>query len=139
FLLATQKLEPEAGLDHSTLDRWQNYLKRTDLEHPYLKGWFEAAKSGDAATMRKAAAEFQTALLAINAEKKTIDEKNKITLGLNPNRGDLSSASLLSLVRDKYILWRDLFEGKGVLQHSGQIQEYLQGEWFEHLKTLRAE
>jgi hypothetical protein len=139
FLLATQKLEPGEGLDHRTLENWQKYLKRTDLEHPYLKPWFEAANGGEAAAMRKAAAEFQATLNSINAEKKIIDEKNKITLGLNPNRGDLSSASLLSLARDKYILWRDLFEGKGVLRHSGQIEEYLQGEWRDHLKTLRAE
>jgi hypothetical protein len=139
FLLATQKLEPEEGLDKRTLERWQPYLKRTDLEHPYLKPWFEALKSGDQAAMRKVAAEFQTTLLAINDEKKTIDEKNKITLGLNPNRGDLSSASLLSMERDKYILWRDLFEGKGVLQRSAQIEEYLQGEWRDHLKTLKTE
>src|SRR5581483_11380794 len=118
FLLATAKLEPEEGLDHPTLERWRNYLKRTDLEHPYLKPWLDAEKSGDAAAMRKAATAFQEELLAINAEKKKIDEKNKITLGLDPNRSDLANANLLSLARDKYILWRDFFENnKSVLQH----------------------
>jgi hypothetical protein len=89
--------------------------------------------------MRKAAAEFQATLLAIHAEKKLIDEKNKITLGLNPNRSDLSGASLVSLSRDKYILWRDFFEAKGVLQRLPQIGDYLQGEWLDRLNALRAE
>src|SRR5207253_739446 len=90
FLLAAQKLEPAAGLDQKTLEHWQRYLQRTDLEHPYLKGWFEAATWADEPAIRKAAADFQATLVSIDAEKKLIDEKNKITLGLNPNRRDLS-------------------------------------------------
>jgi hypothetical protein len=38
------------------------------------------------------------------------------------------------------MLWRDLFEAKGVLRHGAdEIEEYLSGEWREHLKTLRAD
>ena len=40
--------DPTDGLDKKTLERWQRYLKRTDLEHPYLKDWFDAAAHGDA-------------------------------------------------------------------------------------------
>jgi hypothetical protein len=138
FLLAARQSEVPGGLDHRTLDRWKKYLKDPKKEHPYLKPWFEAGDNEQA--LHKAAAEFQEKVLAINAEKKLIDEKNKITLGLDPSRSDLSNASLLSLERDKYMLWRDLFEAKGVLHHgTDEIEEYLSGEWREHLKTLRAE
>ena len=140
FLLASRKLDSGEGLDYRTAGRWEKYLKDPAKEHPYLKAWFDAAARQDEAAMRKAAAEFQETVLAINEEKKLIDEKNKITLGLNPNRRDLSQANLLSLARDKYVLWRDLFEGRGVLHRSPEeIEDYLQGEWREHLQTLRAE
>ncbi len=140
FMLAAQKLDSGEGLDYRTLGRWQRYLKDTAKEHPYLKPWFEAAAKSDEAGLRKSAADFQALVLATHEEKKVIDEKNKITLGLNPNRRDLSQANLLSLARDKYILWRDLFEGRGVLyRNTEEIEDYLQGEWREHLKTLRAE
>jgi mono/diheme cytochrome c family protein len=140
FMLAAQKLDSGDGLDYRTLGRWQKYLKERTKEHPYLKGWFDAVAQADEAAVRKAAAEFQANVLAVNEEKKVIDEKNKITLGLNPNRSDLANANLQSLARDKYVLWRDLFEGRGVLRRSPEeIEDYLEGEWREHLKSLRAE
>ena len=138
FLLAARGIEPAEGLDHPTLRRWARYLAKKDKEHPYLKAW-DGLVAGNATPeeFRKAANEFQDLVLAVNAEKKLVDEKNHITLGLNPSREDLSRASLVSLARDKYVLWRDLFEDKGIL-HYGQdeIECYLSGEWKQYLASL---
>ncbi len=141
FLLASRGLEPAEGLDHPTLRRWTKYLAKKEREHPYLKHWDElTARNARPDEFRKAAQEFQEQVLAIDAEKKLIDEKNHITLGLNPSREDLSRASLLSLPRDKYVLWRDLFDERGVL-HYGQdeIECYLSGEWKDYLDSLEHE
>jgi hypothetical protein len=142
FLMAARKLAPAEGLDPRILSRWEKYLAKGDREHPYLKRWDELAARGAAPDeFEKAAQEFQDALLAINTEKKVVDDKNHITLGLNPSREDLSGASLISLERDKYILWRDVFEEpKGVLYFDEkQIGPYLQGEWKDHLDHMQAE
>ena len=44
-----------------------------------------------------------------STRRRLVDKKNEITLGLNPERQDLAGATLVSLDRDKYVLWRDLF------------------------------
>jgi hypothetical protein len=79
-------------------------------------------------------------LLAVNAEKRLIDDKNHITLGLNPNRNDLSQANLVSLERDKFVLWEDFFSARGVLHYGdGKIDRFLAGPWKEHLDALHSE
>ena len=131
FLPAAAKLEPAAGLDPEVLKRWQAYLGRKTREHPFLKLW-------DAAPSKAQAESFQAALLAVNEEEKAVAERNKIKLGLDPSRGDLSQASLESLARDKYVLWREVIEG--VLRfREKDLERYLAGEWKERLATLRAE
>ncbi|MGH9658048.1 MAG: PSD1 and planctomycete cytochrome C domain-containing protein [Bryobacteraceae bacterium] len=116
---------PKDGLDPETLDRWIAYLKKTDREHPYLP----ARDPG----------EFERFVLSVHADKKAVDDKNHITLGGSKERRDLSSANLVSLERDKYFLWRDLFGDKGVLYYGdGKIDRFLQGEWKTHLDALRA-
>jgi mono/diheme cytochrome c family protein len=138
FLLASRDLAPADGLDPETLSRWKKYLAKKEREHPYLKAWDGLAEDATKDECEQAAQQFQDLLLAVNAEKKEIDDKNRITLGLNPSREDLSSASLLSLARDKYILWRDMFAEKGVLYFGkDHIGDYLQGEWKAHLDTMR--
>jgi hypothetical protein len=138
FLLASRGLESADGLDGATLRRWTRYLAKKDREHPFLKQWDELAGAlPSPEELRSAAQEFQDVVLAVNAEKKLIDEKNQITLGLNPSREDLSRASLISLARDKYVLWRDLFEAKGVLHHGhDEIDCYLGGEWKDYLESM---
>jgi len=98
-------------LNHSTrreIGRW--ILQVKSKEHPYLKSWdaLVAAKAPDDQS-QKAAQEFRELLVAVNVEKKSIDEKNLIRLGGSQDREVLSAANLLSLSRDKYILWRDFF------------------------------
>jgi cytochrome c553 len=127
----------DPALDTETEQKWKKYLSSPQKEHPYLKAWF-AAKTPE--EKYKAAHEFQTLLLAVNAEKKVVDDKNHITLGLNPNRNDLSQANLVSLERDKFVLWEDIFGDKGVLHYGdGKLDRFLAGQWKEHLERMHAE
>jgi mono/diheme cytochrome c family protein len=137
YLMASAGLEPKEKLDADTLAKWTKYLKAPKKEHPFLKAWYDAPADGK----KKAALDFENLLLAVNAEKKLIDDKNHITLGLNPNRGDLSGANLVSLERDRYVLWEDVFNsGRGVLHYSGdKLDRFLSGEWKSHLDALRTE
>ena len=54
-------------------------------------------------------------------------------------RSNLSNANLLSLERDKYFLWRDLFlEKQGILMYGENgIARFLQGEFRSYLATMR--
>jgi len=130
---------PADGLDRETLGRWKRYLKKQDQEHPFLKAWFALPPEAPASRVEQGAAEFEERVLALIAEKNRIDEHNKITLGIDPDRGALARASLQSLERDKYILWRDLFEEKRGIYHYGdqEIDCFLSGHWKEHLNALR--
>ena len=120
------------NLDSETLERTKKYLEKTEKDHPYLKDWY-AAKS------RKAAEDFQTFAIALNVEKRKIDDENHITLGLNPNRNDLSQASLKSLERDKFVAWRELFGDKGIFYYGDkQIDRFLGAAWKTRLDEMRA-
>ncbi len=137
YMLAAEGLGPKDKLDAPTIEKWHNYLKDPKKEHPYLKAWYDAPAGGK----KKAADDFQHLLLEVNAEKKVVDDRNHITLGLNPNRNDLSGANLVSLERDKYVLWEDVFgSGRGVLHYgAGKIDRFLSGEWKAHLDALQAD
>src|SRR4029077_6382426 len=78
------------------------------------------------------------------------DEKNIILLGGSKDREVLSQANLVSMERDKYILWRDFFSDhkielpakldSGILRYTGKkIDRFLLGEWKSHLETMEAE
>lgn len=130
----------ERNLDAETLGKWSKYISKSSREHPFLKSW-DAARSQHAAEVdfKKIADDFQHSLLSINAEKKKVDDENHIRLGLNPSRKDLSSADLVSLARDKYVLWEEVFGKKGVLYYDDpKIDRFLSGVWREHLHELRA-
>jgi mono/diheme cytochrome c family protein len=137
YMLAASGVAPVASLDKETVDRWKSYLAKQPKDHPFLKAW-DAAKTAE--EKKKAAAQFQVLVLAVDAEKKQIDDKNHITLGLNPNRNDLSQANLVSLERDKFVLWENLFAGSGPLHYgNGQIDRFLSGQWKTHLDRMNAE
>ncbi|MBK9166746.1 MAG: PSD1 domain-containing protein [Bryobacterales bacterium] len=114
-------------LDEATAERWSKYLANTSREHSYLP----AADP----------AEFQRFVQAVFAEKKQIDDENFIRLGGSSERRTLSQADLLSLERDKYILWRDLFApGRGLFYYGEkEIGRFLHGEWKRYFDSLRAE
>ena len=132
YMLADGKVENPA-LDKETLTRLTKYLTAGNHKHPYLKAW-EKDKSPQAAH------EFQTLLLDVNKEKKHIDDENHIRLGLNPSRENLSDANLVSMPRDKYVLWEDFFGDKGVFHYGdGAIDRFLTGVWKNHLDALHAQ
>lgn len=134
--LADYLMQQGEDLDQPTLERVKRYLARADLEHPYLKD-FQAAR--DHAGKRTAAEKFQQLALAVYHEKQEIDKQNLIRLGGSMERSDLSQANLLSLERDKFILWRDLFGDNGILIYKRQdLERYLTGLWKKHLQDLEA-
>ncbi len=91
------------GEDKETQERWNKYLKADRLYHPYLNEFRQHPT-------RERALEIQKLILEIVEEKKVVDDKNKIKLGLDPTRNDLSQTQLDAMSRDKTVFWRDLFE-----------------------------
>ncbi len=146
YLLAVQGVESKDGLDGETLDRWRAYLAEPKKEHPFLDKWFAlVARKADADELRAAANEFQTLVLKINDEKRQVDEKNRATLGRNPDKLGDPNVAIASLPRERYILNRDLFElstrdaaeyfkfPDGVLAYSAStIGRFLQGPWKDY-------
>ena len=115
------------GLEPESVERWKKYAERKKDDYKF----FAEAQSPEA---------FQALLLAVNKEKKEIDEKNLITLGGSKKRGDLASANLASLERDRYFLWRDFFAPGGVFYFNEKsMGRFLGATMFEHLEHLRAE
>jgi hypothetical protein len=134
YMLASDK---DPALDQETLTRWTKYLASPEKQHPFLKDWY-AAKTPEQRT--KTAAEFQTQVLAVIADKAHVDDENHIRLGLNPSRDDLSKANLVSLDRAKFGLWEDMLGDRGVLHYPGdKIERFLSGVWLNHVKELRAQ
>ena len=141
--------QPE-DLDAETLNRWRAYLKAQPKDHPFLKPWDKlVAEGATEERLRQAAEEFQALALAAVKEKKEIEEKNLIRLGGSNERRDLANADLLSLERDRYFLWRDMFSNERVggpaRMESGlfyyrdkKIDRFLHGEWKTHAGSLRA-
>lgn len=127
----------EGSPDEEVLAKWKKYLASPEKDHPFLKPWF-AAKAPE--EKRKAAVEFEQMLLAVSAAKKEVDDKNHIILGANPNRNDLSQANLVSMDRDRFVLWEAFFGEKGLLHFGdGKIDRFLSGAWKERLTALHAE
>jgi mono/diheme cytochrome c family protein len=147
YLLAARGLTPASDLDTDTLARWKKYLGDPRKDHPLLKAWYEA-KTDE--RIRAEAAKLKQLVLEIIDEKKLVDKKNEIIVGLDPERRDLAGATLVSLDRDKYILWRDLFakaaqDAGGVRKtpdgtfYVGDktVDRFLHGMWKDHVTLLR--
>ena len=119
-------------LDATTLQRWVDYLRMPEHEHPFDKLGPD---------------EFQAKVLEVLKEHREIEEKNFIRLGGSNERNNLARADLLSLPRDKWLLWRDILSpnrfakfDSGLLYYKGtSLDPYLSGEWRAHLNLLRAE
>jgi hypothetical protein len=148
-MLAAVKTGPAGDLDEETLRRWTKYLSTAEQRHPYLKAWFAASTEEE---RRKAATEFQDTVVAVNQEKRRVDERNTVILGLDPDRGRVAGATLESLSRDKYILWRDLFERStkdsagffksedGVYFYGkANLERWMQSHWKSYLDEQKAE
>ena len=148
YLLASRQLGPSEVLDKETLARWTKYLSDPKKDHPFLKKWFTLTSEQD---LRQEADALQSLILTICDEKREVDEKNKITLGSNPDRSDIAGASLVSLDRDRYIFWRDLFEkstkdsagffksSDGIYYYGkGTVERFLSGPWKTYLSEQSA-
>ena len=132
YILAASNKTNDPSLDAETLERITKYLAQPAHKHPYLDTW-NKDKSPQYAQA------FQTLLLDINKEKKRVDDENHIRLGLNPSRENLSDANLVSMARDKYVLWEDFIGDKGLFHYGDpQIGRFLTGVWKAHLDALHA-
>jgi len=122
YLLAAQDKGPYDGLDAETIQRFRKYLAKTD----------RLAKINDDPNV------FRSDLIAVQEEKKQVDETNLIRLGGSKERRDLSQANLLSLAPEKFYLWRDFYRNGGVFHYApGKIDRFLEGQWREHLGLLK--
>jgi len=122
YLLAAQDKGPYNGLDAETIQRFRAYLKKKD----------RLAKIADDPSM------FRAELVAVQEEKKQVDETNNIRLGGSKERRDLSQANLVSLAPEKFYLWRDFYRTGGVFHYApGKIDRFLEGQWREHLELLK--
>src|SRR5207248_9206922 len=110
-------------------EHWKKYLDRSDKEHPYLNDW----KHQDFEKL-------QALVLSVSAEKKRVDDENHVRLGIDPTRKNLANANLVSLDRDKYVLWKDLFGDKGFLHYGDKNSDrFLSPIFKERLDTMRTE
>lgn len=168
--LAPAQAAEEDKLDVETLEKWVKYLSNPQKDHPYLKAWQALfARDGTLDEARQVADEFQATLLALLAEKKQIDEENRVILAQNKPAKDALEVHLPNgfatyedfcpgcftatkpMERNKFLLWRDLFteedhfedpaqKNGGVLVYKGEkLERFLSGEWKSHLDSMRAE
>ncbi|HYZ87508.1 MAG TPA: DUF1549 domain-containing protein, partial [Bryobacteraceae bacterium] len=153
YLLAAQELRSADGLDKETLDRWVKYLAQPAKEHNYFKGWNALiARNAAKAEFEAEARKLHELIATVIEEKKDVDEKNFLILGRDAKRSVIAGASLHSIERDKYVLWRDLFEK--ALQDAGGVRKTPDGVLYygkekgerfysrletQHLALLKAE
>ncbi|MCX6612822.1 MAG: PSD1 and planctomycete cytochrome C domain-containing protein [Acidobacteria bacterium] len=151
FLMGTQGVGDLKALDEETLSRWKKYVGSERLYHPFLNQFRLLVKAkAPEAELWAEARKFEELVLAIHEEKKLVDEKNKVLLGVDPTRNDLSQTQLVAMDRDRTVLWRDLFErsitdaggafnyGSGVLYYGkGTIERFLSGTWKAYLEEQK--
>jgi hypothetical protein len=147
----------ENGLDAVILIRWVKYLRDTEIEHPYLNDWQAVMKEGGSNEKAQAAAEeFERFALAVNQEKKDLEDRNYVKLGGAKGVADERTrqyTNLEFLALEKWYLWRDLafnpytpsgFKFDGGVYYFGdkkgfEIDRFLSGPWKSHLDNLRAD
>ena len=148
---------PPAELDPEILERWVEYLGRTDLEHPYLREWEElGGQEGTLQQVSDLSRHFQDVVLAVHAEKKAIEDRNYVKLGGAKgvaDQGTRQFTNLEFLDLEKWYLWRDLAAGphpRGSFRFPGgvfyygaeeglEIDRFLSPVWKGHLDRMRAE
>ena len=152
FLMGTQGFGDVKALDVETLGRWKKYVGSERLYHPFLNQFRLLVKAkAPEAELWTEARKLEELVLAIHEEKKLVDEKNKVLLGVDPSRNDLSQTQLVAMDRDRTVLWRDLFErsitdaggafnyGSGVMYYGkGTIERFLNGSWKTYLEEQKS-
>ena len=155
----------EAGLIPEIVERWVVYLK-SDKEHEYLDE-FDAAVADGAMLEQVAhlAEQAESQALAINTEKKEIEDRNYVKLGGAEGVADERTrqyTNLEFLDLKKWYFWRDLafepntrngfrFDGgvfyfgenpaerDGKPEEDRKIDHFLSGLWKQHLDRLRSD
>lgn len=142
------------GLNTEVLNRWCEYLKKPEEFHPYLKAWFAGPSEAKAR-------EFETLMLGILAEKKQVDEENRIVVeaamkvAVKPKRtitlpGGYRSdedfnpgadVPVKSIARDRYVAYNRSFnEGGAPLRFPNELTaKLLEGEALAQYVGLKAE
>jgi hypothetical protein len=147
YLLAARGLRKDDGLDAETLARWKKLLAEPRKDYPYLDRWFKAPPGEVPAEAKR----LERDILDLIEQKRKVDKENEIRLGLDPSRNDLANANLVSLPRDRYAFWRDLFGPQqkdsagfftspdGVYYYGPKnIERFLQGEWKAYHERQKA-
>lgn len=142
------------GLDEETLNRWVEYLKSRDKEHPYMKDLYavlDAKPSED--QVREAARKYQAFVLELFDESKEVDDKNYVAFGGKKGMKDERTrqyTNIVSLPVLKFYQWRELASGPynidgfrapaGIYYYSAkEMDRWIGGFAKTHLETLRAE
>ena len=157
-----EKVARSESLDQETLERWVRYLGpqpgptpgSTRAAAPRLQPLFDEwdallAREHTPKQVTALARSMQELVLEVIAEKKELDEKNKVRLGEDKAARKLNEIELLSLERDRYFLWRDVASNQGfkipaefesgILYYGDRkIDRFLDGVWRDHVRTKRA-
>ncbi len=72
YMWATAQPRAARRLHPKVLERWKIYLAKREDSHPFLDAWFQGNRT------QEEAARFQRLILDIVAEKKIIDEQNRL-------------------------------------------------------------
>ena len=146
YLMAASTGKGGEDLDTETLGRWKKYLASARKDHPFFKPWF--GQEG-----REAAIETQTAVRAMIAEKKALDDRNYVKLGgiEGLKNTDKVIATLVdALPIERFYFWRDMasrpykvedlnFAGGVYYYGPKDVARFLDPRWKAYLEGLRAE
>ena len=147
-------------LDRKTLQRWVKYLGEPHEEHPYLDAWQRLLQDESATEeeVRQAAEGYQALIVSLAEEREKIEEETRTLVARLDKKkrertklpndyisGDsfkFNDVDTTPMARDRYLAWKPVL-GEGsdaVLRYQGEeLERFLQGEWKQHLQSLRAE
>lgn len=127
----SSELARAQSLDQQTLEKWARYLTDpVEKDYPFLKPWKDLlAHGGTLDQVKKVADDFQTTVLSLLAERRQLDEENKILAAQKTPKQDLREKIPLpngivafeersptvsrppgrAMEIGRFNLWRDLF------------------------------
>ena len=163
-----KKLAREEKLDAPTLERWVKYLAEPEKrQHPYLKAWDVAMKSGSDDEARKLSTQFQDLLISVVTAKKAVladNEQRVKSYAPDPNEatvelpGDLRQFEFFQykqllvqkvMETHKHYVWLDVVQGEispdypkrdAIFENPGkQLLRFLSVEQKAKLEGMQAE
>jgi mono/diheme cytochrome c family protein len=134
-------------LDYELLERWVRFLAKPPKFYPYLEKWQAMIKrGGTAAEAKKLAEEFQTTLLDIMFEKRSLKEENEIIVAKSltgtkkkemankPNEFKTNDdfcpgcgLELKAMPSDRINLWTDVFQRDLTGEDQQQVKVFRSG------------